>query len=56
MWGAFRRFADNRGWVTAVMGASEEWLPIYRATGMHDIYIGDEAVVTVQTSRWPAAT
>jgi len=29
-------------------GASEQWLPLYRATGMHDIYIGDEAVVDVQ--------
>jgi lysylphosphatidylglycerol synthetase-like protein (DUF2156 family) len=48
VWGAFRRFADNRGWVVAVMGASEQWLPLYRATGMHDIYIGDEAVVDVQ--------
>jgi len=48
VWGAFRRFADNRGWIVAVMGASEEWLPTYRATGMHDIYIGDEAVVDVQ--------
>jgi len=48
VWAAFRRFADNRGWVVCVMGASEHWLPIYRATGMHDIYIGDEAVVDVQ--------
>lgn len=48
VWEAFRRFADNRGWVVTVMGASEHWLPIYRATGMHDIYIGDEAVVDVQ--------
>ena len=47
-WSAFRRFTDSRGWVLAVMGASEEWLPLYRATGMHDIYIGDEAVVDVQ--------
>jgi lysylphosphatidylglycerol synthetase-like protein (DUF2156 family) len=47
-WAAFRRFADSRGWVLAVMGASEEWLPLYRATGMHDIYIGDEAIVDVQ--------
>ena len=30
------------------MGGGEDWLPIYRATGMHDIYIGDEAVVDVQ--------
>jgi len=48
VWEAFRRFADNQGWVVTVMGASEHWLPIYRATGMHDIYIGDEAVVDVQ--------
>lgn len=48
VWAAFRRFADNRGWVVTVMGASEHWLPIYRATGMHDVYIGDEAVVDVQ--------
>jgi len=48
VWGAFKRFADNRGWVVAVMGGSEEWVPVYRATGMHDIYIGDEAVVDVQ--------
>ena len=47
-WAAFRRFADSRGWVLAIMGASEEWLPLYRATGMHDIYIGDEAIVDVQ--------
>ncbi|HXQ75381.1 MAG TPA: phosphatidylglycerol lysyltransferase domain-containing protein [Acidimicrobiales bacterium] len=48
VWGAFRRFADNRGWVVAVMGGGEDWLPVYRATGMHEIYIGDEAVVDVQ--------
>lgn len=49
VWGAFRRFADSRGWVTAVMGAGEVWLPIYRESGMHNIYLGDEAVVQVQT-------
>ncbi len=49
VWGAFRRFADSHGWVTAVMGAGEEWLPIYRDSGMHYIYLGDEAVVPVQT-------
>jgi lysylphosphatidylglycerol synthetase-like protein (DUF2156 family) len=48
VWGAFRRFADSRGWVVSVMGAGEAWLPLYRATGMHDIYIGDEAVVDLQ--------
>ena len=47
-WGAFRKFADSHGWVTSVMGASEDWLPIYRDSGMHHIYLGDEAVVKVQ--------
>ena len=44
-WKAFRHFADQRGWTLAVMGAGEQWLPIYRASGMHDLYVGDEAVV-----------
>ena len=30
------------------MGACGEWLPVYRASGMHDLYIGDEAVVDVR--------
>jgi lysylphosphatidylglycerol synthetase-like protein (DUF2156 family) len=45
VWKAFRCFADGHGWTLAVMGAGEEWLPIYRASGMHDMYVGDEAVV-----------
>lgn len=47
-WTAFRRFADDHGWPVAVMGASETWLPIYRAAGMRDLYVGDEAVVDVR--------
>ncbi len=39
------RFADSHGWTTAVMGAGEDWLPTYRDSGMHNIYLGDEAVV-----------
>jgi len=48
VWDAFRRFADNHGWVPAVMGAGESWLPVYRESGMHNVYLGDEAVVDVQ--------
>jgi lysylphosphatidylglycerol synthetase-like protein (DUF2156 family) len=44
-WKAFRRFADEQGWTLAVLGAGEEWLPVYRASGMHDLYMGDEGVV-----------
>ncbi len=48
VWGAFRRFADGQGWAVAVVAAGEEWLATYRTTGMHEIYVGDEAVVDVQ--------
>ena len=47
-WAAFRAFADDHGWPVAVMGAGEDWLPIYEASGMHDLYVGDEAVVDVR--------
>jgi lysylphosphatidylglycerol synthetase-like protein (DUF2156 family) len=44
-WRAFRRYVDDQGWALGGLGAGEEWLPIYRATGMHDLYVGDEGVV-----------
>ena len=47
-WRAFRRYVDDHGWALGVLGAGEEWLPIYRATGMHDLYVGDEAVVRLR--------
>ncbi len=46
-WRAFRRYVDEHGWALGGLGAAEDWLPIYRATGMHDLYVGDEAVVRV---------
>ena len=36
---------DRHGWGLGVMGAGEEWLPTYQASGMRHLYIGDEAVV-----------
>ena len=45
LWASFRRFADEHGWSVAVLGAGQEWLPVYQASGMRDLYIGDEAVV-----------
>jgi lysyl-tRNA synthetase, class II len=41
----FRSLAHGRGWRTAILGASEELLPLYRAAGFHAIKVGDEAVV-----------
>jgi len=49
VWRAFHRFADEHGWPVAVMAAGAEWLPVYEAAGMRDLYVGDEAVVDCQT-------
>ncbi len=49
VWAGFRSFADERGWAIAVLAAGAEWIPIYRRSGMRDIYIGDEGIVDVRT-------
>ena len=46
---AFRTYAESRGWTIGVMGAGEEWLPIYHAAGLHYLYVGDEAIVDCPT-------
>ena len=46
---AFRAYAEARGWTLGVLGASEEWLPIYHAAGLHYLYLGDEAIVDCAT-------
>jgi lysylphosphatidylglycerol synthetase-like protein (DUF2156 family)/UDP-2,3-diacylglucosamine pyrophosphatase LpxH len=45
IWRDFCDFADRQGWSVAVLGAAEEWLPVYERHGMHRLYIGDEAIV-----------
>jgi len=45
---AFRAYGESRGWTIGIMAASEEWTTIYRAAGMHHIYLGDEAIVDCQ--------
>ncbi len=45
VWDSFRRYVDRHGWGLGVMGAGEQWLPTYQASGMRFLYIGDEAVV-----------
>ncbi len=42
---SFRSYADARGWTMGVVGAGEEWLPLYHAAGLHSLYVGDEAIV-----------
>jgi lysylphosphatidylglycerol synthetase-like protein (DUF2156 family) len=48
-WAEFCRFANDRGWVVAVLGADKSWLGAYRKSGMRAMYIGDEAVVALGT-------
>jgi lysyl-tRNA synthetase class 2 len=45
VWRQFGDFADRQGWSVTVLGASEEWLPVYQRHGLHSLYIGDEAIV-----------
>ena len=49
VWTAFHHFADEHGWPVAVMAAGDEWLPVYTAAGMRELYVGDEAVVNCQS-------
>jgi lysylphosphatidylglycerol synthetase-like protein (DUF2156 family)/UDP-2,3-diacylglucosamine pyrophosphatase LpxH len=48
-WSDAMDLADANGWYICVLGASRPWLPIYRAAGLTEVYIGDEAIVDCQT-------
>jgi lysyl-tRNA synthetase class 2 len=43
----FLRFAHERDWRVAVLGAGERYLDLYRAAGLRALYHGEEAVVQV---------
>ena len=45
VWSDVMNMAQANSWAPAVLAASEVWLPIYRASGLVDHYLGDEAVV-----------
>lgn len=44
-WAEFTAFTDEHGWPISVVGAGAGWLPIYRASGLRPVYLGDEAIV-----------
>jgi len=48
-WAQFTAFADRHGWPVTVVGATDGWLPIYRAAGLRPVYLGDEAIVDCST-------
>jgi len=43
--GSFVEHARACDWRVAILGASERWLPLYAAYGLHSLYHGDEAIV-----------
>ena len=45
----FIRFARERGWRLAILGASERCLELYAKRGLHALYHGDEAVLDTGT-------
>ena len=46
--GRFIRFAHERDWRIAILGASERCLELYRRHGLHALYHGDEAVLEIE--------
>ena len=45
VWDDFMREAESHGWSVAVVGAADDWLPVYEASGLRAVYAGDEAIV-----------
>ncbi|WP_159797486.1 bifunctional lysylphosphatidylglycerol flippase/synthetase MprF [Puerhibacterium puerhi] len=44
-WADFLDLAGSYGWSVAVVGAGPAWVPVYEASGLRAVYLGDEAVV-----------
>ncbi|WP_164737408.1 bifunctional lysylphosphatidylglycerol flippase/synthetase MprF [Georgenia sp. SYP-B2076] len=49
IWAEFMAHAERSGWSVAVVGAAQDWLSIYEATGLRGVYLGDEAIVDAAT-------
>lgn len=48
-WADFMEVAARGGRPGTVVGAAAEWLEVYEHSGLHPAYLGDEAIVEVQT-------
>jgi lysyl-tRNA synthetase class 2 len=49
VWSDVMDMAQANTWAPSVLAASQSWLPVYRAAGLVDHYIGDEAIVDCST-------
>lgn len=47
-WAEFMTYAQRNGWSVSVIGALPDWLPVYEASGLRSLYLGDEAIVECQ--------
>jgi lysyl-tRNA synthetase class 2 len=47
VWADFMSFATARGWPVAVIAAGEDLIEVYRSSGLHATYLGNEAIVDV---------
>ena len=48
VWAEFMAYAQRSGWSVSVIGALPQWLPVYEASGLRSVYLGDEAIVDCQ--------
>jgi lysyl-tRNA synthetase class 2 len=48
VWAEFMTYVQRNGWSVSVIGALPEWLPVYEASGLRSVYVGDEAIVDCQ--------
>ena len=49
VWSDVMDLAQSNSWSPSVLAACQSWLPVYRAAGLVDHYIGDEAIVDAAT-------
>ncbi|MCL1871304.1 MAG: phosphatidylglycerol lysyltransferase domain-containing protein [Promicromonosporaceae bacterium] len=45
VWSEFLAYVEEHGWSVAVLGARPERLPLYEASGLRPVYLGDEAIL-----------
>ncbi|NBO46452.1 MAG: DUF2156 domain-containing protein, partial [Actinobacteria bacterium] len=48
-WQEFRAYAEEQAWPVAVLAADEEWAHRYSSAGGVSLYLGDEAIIDVNT-------
>ena len=46
---SFLEMCNSKGWIAAIIGASDRYLPGYHELGLRTLYQGDEAVVDIDT-------